>query len=105
MRFRVHPLFNRGRRRPWREVSNSPALEGELLTRVLTARDGTPVRVTTLRDPRHPVGDALLPDLYDPVLVLVGPGSLRLRGIERGGVVQEWQCELTADGTGHGDGV
>lgn len=104
MRFRVQPLFNRGQRRPWREVSNSPALEGELLTHVRTAKDGTPVRVATLRDPTRQVGTALLPDLYDPVLVLVGPGSLRLRGIERGGVVQEWQCEVTADGTGRGDG-
>jgi hypothetical protein len=46
------------------------------------------------------MADALVPDLYEPVLLDVAATAFRLRGFERVkadgghvGVVQEWDCE------------
>lgn len=96
MRFRIHPLRHHGRRRRWRDVTNSKPFVGELLTHVQLSRAGVPVKVASLRDPTAPAGKPLLPPLYEPVLVLVGPTTLRIRGIEHANgsaVVQEWFCE------------
>ena len=38
MRCRVYPLRRRGRRLPWREVSNAPRFEGDLSTYYLTLK-------------------------------------------------------------------
>lgn len=96
MQFRVHPLRYRGRRRRWRDVTNSEPFVGVLLTHVQSSKAGVPVRVATLKNPLASAGDALLPPLYEPVQVPVGPTSLRMRGIEHANgtaILQEWFCE------------
>ena len=102
MWYRVQPLRYQGRRRRWRDVANAEPLVGELLTHVQLSKGGIPVKVASLQDPTAPAGIPLLPPLYEPVLVLIGPTSLRLRGIEHANgsaVVQEWFCEEISPST------
>jgi hypothetical protein len=98
MLFKVSPLRNRGRRLPWRDVVNGPHYVGQLTTHT-TEIDGERYYVATLR-PMEPKQDALLPELYEPVLVACSILAFRLRGFERVaaargafGAVQEWHCE------------
>lgn len=96
--FKVRLLRARGRRLRWRHVVNSAPHVGQLLTHSLEMA-GHRYNVATLR-PIDPMADALVPDLYEPVLLLFAVGAFRLRGFERMevdgghvGVVQEWHCE------------
>ena len=98
MRCRVYPLRRRGRRLPWREVSNGPSFEGNLSTHYLTLPDAR-YFVATLVAPGDALCKPILPDLYEPVLTSIGNGSLLLRGFERPSddapaTVQEWRCEV-----------
>ena len=96
MRCRVYPLRRRGRRLPWREVSNSPSFEGELSTYYLTAPNGR-YFVAKLVAPGDALCKPLLSALYEPVLISIGNGMLVLRGFEReaeAATVQEWRCEV-----------
>lgn len=99
MHFKIYLMRRRGRRLPWREVANGPSFVGELTTySVDHGRER--YRVATLVLSGSPMAKELVPTLYEPVLVSVGPLALRLRGFERVGqgdnalsVVQEWHCE------------
>lgn len=99
MRFVVRPLRVRGRRLPWREVIHRPSFTGDLRTYELqTARGWT--RAATLFS-SDPASGALLPDLYEPVLIGISTLAFELRGFERYrgsegyfAVAQEWHCEL-----------
>jgi hypothetical protein len=96
VRCRVYPLRRRGRRLPWREVSNAPSFEGDLSTHYLTLMDAR-YFVATLVAPGDAHWRPLLPELYEPVLTTIGNGTLVLRGFEREGeaaTVQEWRCEI-----------
>ena len=82
----------------WRHVVNLPAHVGQLLTHSVEIA-GQRYHVATLR-PVDPMADALVPDLYEPVLLDFAVAAFRLRGFERVevdgghvGVVQEWHCE------------
>lgn len=93
---RVYPLRRRGRRLPWREVSNAPSFEGDLSTYYLSVPDARYLVAKLVAS-----GDALckplLPELYEPVLISIGNGLLVLREFEREGeaaTVQEWRCEV-----------
>jgi hypothetical protein len=99
MRFKVYLLRYRGRRLPWRQVSNGPKLIGDLISEQVTIGEER-YNVITLRaeDPARP---SPIPPLYEPVLLGFFTLAFRLRGFEsvtRGtgsfGVVQEWHCEL-----------
>jgi hypothetical protein len=98
MKFKVFLLRRRGRRLPWREVQNGPYYVGDLIAR--TQDFGRKrYHVAALR-PADPLGQSMIPELYEPVLSGFAPLALRLRGFERveglgGGyaVVQEWHCE------------
>ena len=96
MRCRVYLLRRRGRRLPWREVSNGASFEGDLSTHYLSLEHARYFVATLIA-----AGDALrrplLPVLYEPVLTGIGHGRLLLRGFERideSAVVQEWRCEV-----------
>jgi hypothetical protein len=97
--FTVLLLRNRGVRLPWRDAINGPRYVGQLTTYSVDI-DGERYNVATLR-PVDPMGDALVPDLYEPALVCVAVQAFRLRGFERAesargafGAVQEWHCGL-----------
>ena len=99
MLFKVSLLRSRGRRMAWRDVVNGPHYVGQLTT-YTSEIDGERYHVATLR-PAQPMEDALLPELYEPVLVGFSVLAFRLRGFERVaaargafGAVQEWHCEL-----------
>ena len=99
MLFKVSLLRSRGRRLAWRDVANGPHYVGQLTT-YTTDIDGARYHIATLR-PAQPMEDALVPELYEPVLVGFSVLAFRLRGFERVaaargafGAVQEWHCEL-----------
>jgi hypothetical protein len=96
--FKVRLLRARGRRLRWRDVANGPAHIGQLTTHSIDFH-GERYNVATLR-PVDPMAEALVPSLYEPVLIGFSVLAFRLRGferVERGGetlgVVQEWHCE------------
>ena len=96
MRCRVYPL--RGRRLPWRQVTNAPSFEGALSTHYLSL-PGAGYFVAKLVAPGDAFCKPLLPELYEPVLTSLGNGTLVLRGFERlnedaPATVQEWRCEV-----------
>jgi hypothetical protein len=97
MRVLVRVLRKRGRLLPWREVSTTPQLEGDLGTHYQHFGQ-RPYHVATLRLVGTCTAEAALPPLYEPVLVGIAADSLRLRGFERiddgQAVVQEWLCEV-----------
>ena len=89
----------RGRRLPWREIANGPAFVGDLHTYSIQHRSEW-VTAAMLAN-KDPAAGALLPDLFEPVLLRIAVLSFQLRGFERhdgpdGGysVLQEWHCEL-----------
>ena len=97
---RVYLLRRRGSRRPWREIVNGTAHEGELRTHYLTLESAR-YFVASLLAPGDALCRPLVPDLWEPALVSAGNGFLVLRGYERLGntkdapaVVQEWRCEV-----------
>jgi hypothetical protein len=97
---RVFLMRRRGSRLKWREVVNGQAYEGELRTHYLSLESAR-YFVASLRHPDDALCRPLVPELWEPVLVSVGPGTLVLRGYERVGtagdapaVVQEWRCEI-----------
>ena len=99
MRFKVSLLRYRGRRLPWRDVTNGPKYIGDLISEQITIGNER-YNVISLRA-GDPVAPSPIPPLYEPVLLGVFPLAIRLRGFEsvnRGvssfGVVQEWHCEL-----------
>ena len=100
MKVRVLPMRRRGRRLKHTDWINQPAVDGVLSMVEMSTKHGhvKMVSITT-------AGDALtnrrLPDLYEPVLTMLGNWILVLRGFERcdgeGGkfsVVQEWHCTV-----------
>ena len=96
MRCRVYPLRHRGRRLPWREVAHGPSFEGDLSTYYLSLPGGR-YFVAKLVSPEDALCKPLLPELYEPVLTIIGNGGLVLRGFERAdeaATVQEWRCEF-----------
>jgi len=102
MRFIVRPMRLHGRRIPWREAINRPSFTGDLRTYELQTGKGS-IRAATLANP-DPAARALLPDLYEPVLTIISPQAIELRGFERHegadgsySVIQEWHCELPQD--------
>jgi hypothetical protein len=89
-------MRRRGVRLPGRDIVNSPTFEGELSAAYVRQHF-----FARLRDPHSNVNAAVLPDLYEAVLIGLGSDLLILRGIERidtpqgrMAVVQEWRCEL-----------
>ena len=99
MRFKVSLLRYRGRRLPWRDVSNGPKYIGDLVSEQITMGRER-YNVISLRA-EDPVAPSPIPPLYEPVLLGFFTLAFRLRGFEsvsRGagsfGVVQEWHCEL-----------
>ncbi len=98
MKFKIRLLRKRGYRLAWRDVLNGPHYTGDLITHWIDVA-GERYSVATLR-PEDPVADALIPDLFEPVLTGFSMLAFRLRGYERVesghgrlGVVQEWHCE------------
>jgi hypothetical protein len=96
MRVRVKLMRRRGVRLPGRDIANSPTFEGELSAAYVRQHF-----FASLRDPQSNVNAAVLPDLYEAVLIGLGSDLLILRGIERidtpqgrMAVVQDWRCEL-----------
>ena len=86
----------RGRRLPWREVSNSPSFEGDLSAYYYLSLPSGRYFVAKLVSPGDALCKPVLPELYEPVLTNIGNGLLVLRGFEREGeaaTVQEWRCE------------
>ena len=81
MRFRVYSLRYHGRRRPWRDVIDGNSFEGDLLTYRRNAGNSVYL-VATLIERNRPVDSALLPELFEPVLVGMAPQAMRLRGFE-----------------------
>ena len=78
MFFLVRPLRLNGGRLSWREVINRPAFTGGLRTYELQTGKGS-IRAATLANP-DPAARALLPDLYEPVLTVISPQAMGLRG-------------------------
>lgn len=82
---------------PWREVAVVPPIEGDLGTHYQLYGD-RPYQVAALQLTNTATAEAALPPLYEPVLVAIAAGGLRLRGFERlddgHAVVQEWLCEV-----------
>lgn len=65
------------------------------------------VMVLQLRDACNQTSEGQLAALYEPVIIGLGNGILRFRGIERVetddgpvGYAQEWRCELLPDRVG-----
>lgn len=101
VRFKIRRLRVNGRRLPWREILNTPPLEGDLRTYEMQLR-GRWVKAATVAA-LDPAAQPALPDLYEPVLIGIAPLALQLRGFERHegpegpySVAQEWHCELTS---------
>jgi hypothetical protein len=98
MRARILPLRNLGRRLPENEIHGLPGLLGELQTAQIHQGNSS-YGVAHLMDPESPIPSPLLPDLFEPTLVFIGPQALLLRGYEKvdgRAVMQEWRCELLA---------
>ena len=100
MRVKVHLLRDQGRKLPWQLVQGKLPILGELSTCTVGQGEHR-VEVVQLVSINNQVAGHLLPDLYEPALVMIGPGGLRLRGWERvssGGieraVLQEWLCDV-----------
>ena len=100
MRVKVHPLRDRGRKIPWQLVQGKPPILGDLSTCTVGQGENR-IEVAQLASLDNKLNGHLLPDLYEPALVMIGPGGLRLRGWERissGGidqaVLQEWLCDV-----------
>jgi hypothetical protein len=97
MRVMVRVLRKRGRLLPWREVLAAPPVEADLGTHYQQYGERC-YHVATLRLVATCTAEAVLPPLYEPVLVGIAADSLRLRGFERlddgQAVVQEWLCEV-----------
>lgn len=100
MRVQVLPMRRRGRRLKHTDWINQPAVDGVLSMAELSTRHGhvKMVSITTVGDG---LTTRLLPDLYEPVLTMLGNWILVLRGFERcdgeGGkfsVVREWHCTV-----------
>lgn len=90
-----------GRRLDERSIRGAPGVVGTITLHEQRTNVHGSIKVVSLHEPTSPVGPRLLPDLHDPVLVCLGNGGMRLRGIERIdspsgaiAVVQEWICEL-----------
>jgi hypothetical protein len=101
MMFAVRRMHHEGRRREWRDIENDEPAVGVLVTDFKTGREGIPVRVVTLLDEDTPPEEDVLPDLYEPALVVAGPIAIRLRGyevVDGRAFVQEWFCELEETG-------
>ena len=99
MRFKVFQLRRKGRRLRWRDVINGPSHVGNLQSHTIDHR-GARYNVITLLSIEAPVSGAIIPDLYEPVLLGFSPLAFRLRGFERWdgpegafSVVQEWHVE------------
>src|SRR5262245_48404849 len=74
VRCRVFALRRDGRRLPWREVFNAPSFEGELSTHYLSLPSGR-YFVAKLIAPGDALCKPLLPELYEPVLTIIGNGG------------------------------
>lgn len=90
-----------GRRLPWQEINNLPALTGFLRMFQVANRTLGTVTVLELRDSGNQTDTGRLATLFEPVLVNVGDNRMVFRGFERQvsedgpvGLVQEWRCEL-----------
>src|ERR1700704_2831158 len=99
VRFKVFQLRRKGRRLPWRDVINGPSHIGDLQSHVIDHR-GQRYNVIALQSSEAPVAGAILPELYEPVLLGFSPLAFRLRGFERWespegafSVIQEWHIE------------
>lgn len=97
MRVTVIALRRNGRRLPDSEAMNAGGVVGELQT--ATVNRGTSFfMVAWLADPDSQVADHLLPDLYEPTMVQIGPAGFVLRGYGKDdgrAVLQEWHCEAS----------
>lgn len=100
MRVSVRLLRQKGRPLPWREIAAVSPVVGEL-TSYYQSKGDFVFHVATVRPVATPAGHPLLPPLYEPVLVAIGPMGFRLRGFERveheqtgAAVVQEWICDV-----------
>jgi hypothetical protein len=97
MIFKVYLMRIGGRRRPWRDILNSPAYFGDL--RTVTEKRGDAIYTQALLVSAGALAQHQLPALYEPVLVTIAPMAIQLRGFERikepegfYSVVQEWHC-------------
>jgi hypothetical protein len=97
MIFKVYLMRIGGRRRPWRDILNSPAYVGDL--RTVTEKRGDAIYTQALLVSAGALAHSQLPALYEPVLVTIAPMAIQLRGFERMkepegfySVVQEWHC-------------
>lgn len=100
MNVRVLPMRHHGRRLKHSEWVNQPTVEGVLSMAELSTKHGH-VKFVSLTDTSSGLRTALLPDLYEPVLTMLGNWVLVLRGFERCdgqdgrfSVVQEWHCTV-----------
>ncbi len=96
----VKRMRRAGQKLTFRELEAEPGMRGDLRTHIQSFAGHEPVRVAVLVDVTGSGNSpALLPELYEPVLVGVAPIAMHLRGIERikdgdriCAVVQEWLC-------------
>jgi hypothetical protein len=99
---RVLPMRRHGRRLKHSDWINQPVVEGDLSMAEISTRHGH-VQFVSLTDTGVGLRTRLLPDLYEPVLTMLGNWILVLRGFERCdgsegkcSVVQEWHCTVRA---------
>ena len=97
---KVLPMRRHGRRLKHADWVNQPVVEGDLSLAELSTSHGH-VRFASLTDTGVGLRTRLLPDLYEPVLTMLGHWILVLRGFERCdgregrfSVVQEWHCTV-----------
>jgi hypothetical protein len=100
VKVRVLRMRRRGRRLKHTDWINQPAVDGVLSMAEMSTKHGH-VKYASLTDSGVGLTTHLLPDLYEPVLTMLGNWILVLRGFERcdgdGGkfsVVQEWHCTV-----------
>jgi hypothetical protein len=100
MRVKLFMERQAGRRFPWREIENRPALVGLLQMHSVSYRSGW-VTLLELRNPDNQTDAGRLAVLYEPVLLHIGNGLMRFRGYEHRqtedgavGLAQEWRCQI-----------
>ncbi len=84
-------MRRQGKRIAWQQIRNSPGHVGDLRTHLMDGRDER-VLVASVFDQHSPVRGSTV-ELFQPVLVGMATNAFTLRGIERGGYVQEWYVE------------
>jgi hypothetical protein len=94
------PMRHHGRRLKLTDWVNRPVIEGDLSMAELSTKHGH-VKFVSLTDTSTGLRIPLLPDLYEPVVTMLGNWILVLRGFERCdgregkfSAVQEWHCTV-----------